>query len=118
MRQLDAAFTLLRRHPEIAPVYAGSYRRMLIRDFPYADLHAESVCIAGTFNDWHPNATPMVASIPGQWMKDLTLAPGTYEYCLIVDGHWKPDPRCEEKVENPFGGLNSVLRVPPSERRG
>ena len=86
--------------------------------FQYADPHAESVCIAGTFNDWHPNATPMVPSSPGLWMKDLTLAPGTYEYCLIVAGHWKPDPRCEEKVENPFGGLNSVLRVPPSERRG
>jgi len=25
----------LRQHPEIAPVYAGAYRRMLIRDFPY-----------------------------------------------------------------------------------
>lgn len=35
MRQLDAALTLLRQHPEMAPVYAGSYRRMLIRDFPY-----------------------------------------------------------------------------------
>jgi len=35
MRQLDAALTLLRTHPEIAPVYAGPYRRMLIRDFPY-----------------------------------------------------------------------------------
>lgn len=33
--KLDVAFTLLRRHPEIAPVYAGPYRRMLIRDFPY-----------------------------------------------------------------------------------
>ena len=35
MRQLDGALTLLRRHPEIAPVYSGPYRRMLIRDFPY-----------------------------------------------------------------------------------
>ena len=35
MRQLDAAFTLLRQHPEIAPVYAGPYRRMLTREFPY-----------------------------------------------------------------------------------
>jgi hypothetical protein len=32
---LDIALTLLRHHPEIAPVYAGPYRRMLIRDFPY-----------------------------------------------------------------------------------
>lgn len=35
MRQLDIALTLLRHHPEMAPVYAGSYSRMLIRDFPY-----------------------------------------------------------------------------------
>jgi len=35
MRQLDAALTLLRRYPEIAPVYSGAYRRMLIREFPY-----------------------------------------------------------------------------------
>lgn len=35
MRQLDAALGLLRTHPEIAPVYAGPYRRLLVRDFPY-----------------------------------------------------------------------------------
>jgi plasmid stabilization system protein ParE len=35
MRQVDAAFTLLREHPEIAPVYAGQYRRMLLRNFPF-----------------------------------------------------------------------------------
>ena len=35
LRQLDAAFTLLRQYPKIAPVYEGSYRRMLVRDFPY-----------------------------------------------------------------------------------
>jgi plasmid stabilization system protein ParE len=35
MRQLDAAFMLLREHPEIAPVYKGPYRRMLLRNFPY-----------------------------------------------------------------------------------
>ena len=27
MRQLDAVLTLLRQHPELAPVYAGPYRR-------------------------------------------------------------------------------------------
>ena len=35
MRQLDAAFGLLRQHPEIAPMYARPYRRMLMREFPY-----------------------------------------------------------------------------------
>jgi plasmid stabilization system protein ParE len=35
IRQLDFALTLLRQHPEMAPIYSGPYRRMLIRDFPY-----------------------------------------------------------------------------------
>ena len=35
MRQLDAALTLLRQHPDIAPAYSGRYRRLLMRDFPY-----------------------------------------------------------------------------------
>jgi 1,4-alpha-glucan branching enzyme len=86
--------------------------------FHFEDPRAESVCIAGTFNDWHPSATPMIPWSPGRWAKDLALAPGTYEYALIVNGDWKPDPACEERVDNPFGGLNSVVRVPPaSEQR-
>lgn len=35
LRRLDAIFTLLRQNPEMAPVYATSYRRLLVRDFPY-----------------------------------------------------------------------------------
>jgi hypothetical protein len=39
------------------------------------------------------------------------LTPGTYEYCLVVDGQWMPDPLARETVPNPFGGRNSVLNV-------
>jgi plasmid stabilization system protein ParE len=35
MHQLDAALTLLRQQPDIAPVYSDRYRRLLMRDFPY-----------------------------------------------------------------------------------
>jgi hypothetical protein len=35
----------------------------------------------------------------------------TYEYCLVVDGRWIPDPLARETVPNPFGGKNSVLKV-------
>lgn len=35
LRHLDAAFTLLRIQPEMAPVFAGSFRRWLLREFPY-----------------------------------------------------------------------------------
>ena len=42
------------------------------------------------------------------------MAPGTYEYCLVVDGKWMPDPLARETVPNPFGGSNSVLKVASS----
>jgi plasmid stabilization system protein ParE len=35
LQHLDAALTLVRQHPEIAQVYGGRYRRLLIRNFPY-----------------------------------------------------------------------------------
>jgi 1,4-alpha-glucan branching enzyme len=80
--------------------------------FEYIDCDAESVCVAGTFNDWHPGSTPLAHfRSRGVWVKDLKLPVGTYQYNFIVDGHWKPDPTCREMVENPFGGLNSVVHV-------
>lgn len=79
--------------------------------FEFTSPTAESVCIASTFNDWQPNATPMIVLNQGRWAKDLTLPPGAYEYCLVVDGQWKPDPQAAETVPNPFGGMNSIRRV-------
>jgi 1,4-alpha-glucan branching enzyme len=72
---------------------------------------ATTVRIAGTFNDWRPDATPMIAVGEGRWAKELVLPPGTYEYCVVVEDAWLCDPLAKETVPNPFGGLNSVLRV-------
>lgn len=72
-----------------------------------------NVCISGTFNDWHPSATDMIALGNGRWVKELTLPPGTYEYRLVVDGEWMADPQASECAPNPFGGMNSILRVLP-----
>jgi 1,4-alpha-glucan branching enzyme len=79
--------------------------------FEFASPTAESVAIAGSFNDWQPNATPMIALGPGRWAKDLALPPDQYEYCLVVDGQWIADPLAKETVPNPFGGVNSVLKA-------
>ncbi len=60
LRQLDVALTLLRRHPEIAPVYAGPYRRMLTREFPYGIFYQaqpEQIVIAAVTDlRQHPQA--------------------------------------------------------------
>jgi 1,4-alpha-glucan branching enzyme len=72
---------------------------------------ASAVAIAGTFNDWRPEATPMIALGKGRWRKELALPPGVYEYRLVVNGEWMADPLGQGTTPNPFGGLNSVLKV-------
>jgi len=72
---------------------------------------ASEVAIAGTFNDWRPDATQMVPLGGGRWLKELALSPGVYEYRLVVDGTWMADPRVRETAPNPFGGVNSILKV-------
>jgi 1,4-alpha-glucan branching enzyme len=79
--------------------------------FEYTHPTAMTVCVAGTFNNWQPEAKALHPSGGGRWLKETVLLPGTYEYCLVVDGHWMPDPSARETVPNPFGGKNSVLRV-------
>jgi len=77
----------------------------------FSHPEAAAVAIAGTFNDWHPAATPMVAMGAGRWLKQLVLPPGQYEYRFVADGQWMPDPLARAAVPNPFGGVNSVLTV-------
>lgn len=71
---------------------------------------AGTVAIAGSFNDWRPEPAELVAK--GKWVKELLLAPGTYEYLFVADGKWTPDPLANKAVPNPFGGVNSLLTVP------
>ena len=82
--------------------------------FEFTHPTAITVCVAGTFNHWQPEAKTLHSSGVGNWWKETSLAPGTYEYCLIVDGKWMPDPLAKETVSNPFGGRNSILTVASS----
>jgi 1,4-alpha-glucan branching enzyme len=73
---------------------------------------AKRVCVAGTFNDWQPDAAPMQPQADGFWTIELELPSGTYEYRFVVDGCcWCSDPKATDVVLNPFGDYNAVLRV-------
>jgi 1,4-alpha-glucan branching enzyme len=72
---------------------------------------ASRVLVAGSFNGWRPEATPLTPLGNGRWTGSLDVTPGKYEYLFVVDGSWMPDPNATESVANPFGGLNSVLTV-------
>lgn len=82
-------------------------------------LEARAVFLAGTFNGWNPQATPMVKGAGGIWSVAIDLKPGHYEYKLVVDGEWCCAPGCDgtnhdcpKCVPNSFGTMNRVVEVP------
>jgi 1,4-alpha-glucan branching enzyme len=77
----------------------------------FFDPKAKRVCVAGTFNNWRSDATPLKNSGAGEWAGQLMLKPGQYEYRFVVDGRWTDDPRTPQRVTNPYGQFNSVLTV-------
>ena len=73
---------------------------------------ASQVQIAGDFNNWQPEESPMEKiSDSGVWQTKMNLGAGRYRYRLVVDGQWQQDPYNEMTEQNPFGGLNSVVEV-------
>jgi hypothetical protein len=72
---------------------------------------AKTVFVAGSFNEWKPEKSPLILKGNGRWVGDLSIKPGRHEYLFVVDGQWLPDPNAKESVQNPFGGRNSILTV-------
>jgi chromosome partitioning protein len=73
---------------------------------------ARNVQIAGDFNNWQPQETPMQkVGDSGVWQTQLKLPAGRYRYRLVVDGQWQQDPYNELTEVNPFGEYNSVVEI-------
>lgn len=69
------------------------------------------VDLVGSFNDWTLGKYPLVRDENGVWSIQIRLAPGTYEYKYVYDGHfYEPDPE-QEQVANVFGSANNLLIV-------
>lgn len=79
--------------------------------FVVAAAGANSVRIAGDFNDWNPDRTPMQPLRDGAFFARLPLGPGRYNYRYVVDGHWMRDPANPRMEMNPYGEMNSVLEL-------
>lgn len=87
--------------------------------FVIAAPGAQSVSLAGDFNGWSRNATPLEdVDGQGQWSVTLPLTPGRHEYAFLVDGQrWMADPFAAE-ARDEFGQVSSVLRVGDDPVRG
>ena len=104
-------------------------------EFTYYDPAAFSVSLAGNFNNWDVNASPMVKDEEGTWRVVVQLAPGDYEYKLVVNGgNWTADPDNpnivgdygnsgitinedgEPVMEAPEGGIELISNTPVNSR--
>lgn len=76
---------------------------------------AKVVFVAGTLNDWKPDAAPLYPHLPnGTWTVMLPLPPGHHEHKFVVDGQWCCEREyrgCPKCVPNEFGTMNRVLEV-------
>ena len=77
-----------------------------------AEAAAESVAVAGDFNEWDVEKHPMKFDTKkGVWSKAISVKPGrAYEFRYFVDGaNWVNDEAAEALVATPYFSENGVI---------
>jgi hypothetical protein len=72
---------------------------------------AREVVLTGEFTGWAKDKLRLTKGADGDWTGSIDLAPGEYQYRLVVDGEWRDDPSAQARVPNDFGTTNCVLKV-------
>lgn len=72
---------------------------------------AKEVVLTGDFTQWAKDKVRLTPAAGGEWITMLDLAPGEYQYRLIVDGEWRDHSEATRRVANSFGTQNCVLIV-------
>jgi chromosome partitioning protein len=74
---------------------------------------AKRVQIAGSFNNWNPEAGSMVPdeSDGHLWRLKLPIPDGRHQYRYVIDGRWTADPANPTSLPNEFGETNSVVEI-------
>jgi len=110
-----AVALLLTRPPQASegarPMRVAAGDSVYVRFVLYAPT-ARRVAVAGTFNQWDQNASPLArVGAGGVWTITLALPQGHHQYAFVVDGaRWVPDPAAPG-VDDGFGRRNSMVAV-------
>jgi len=70
-----------------------------------------AVFLAGSFNNWAPNAITLEHIGDGFYTASVPLPPGRHEYKFVINGEWQIDDKCQQWVPNSSGTLNSMVEV-------
>lgn len=81
--------------------------------FYYHDDNAESVHLAGDFNNWSSSENQFFKNGDGLWHAEIKNLPSNkYRYKFVVNSAiWKEDTSNGMKEEDGFGGFNSILQI-------
>jgi hypothetical protein len=80
----------------------------MARFFLRGNKEAKKVTLAGSFNNWDPDALTMTRTDSG-WIASVNLVPGKYWYKFIVDGNWTIDTDNRNSENDGQGNTNSVF---------
>ena len=72
---------------------------------------AQHVSLIGDFNNWNPNATPMIRQPDGQWMASLELRHGYHQYAFLVDGKRVLDPNAAGRTRDSQNQPVSLMAI-------
>ncbi len=86
------------------------------RNFHHAKFYcsapeAQQVSLVGDFNQWDPNANPMIRQPDGQWLASLELNHGYHLYVFLVDGERVLDPKAAGRTKDAQNQPVSMLAV-------
>jgi hypothetical protein len=95
----------------LEPVAPRGHMPLRLVRFGYFKPEARDVHLVGSFNGWHPQATPMIRDSLGDWSVELELPAGEHRYRFFVDGEWRDDPTAQQTAQNPFGGFDAIMVV-------
>jgi hypothetical protein len=102
-------FTDLPLFPQFNISGLSGYRRVELKFFALSE-NPKTVAVAGDFSDW--NTLQMEKKDNNSWVITLKVKPGKYQYSFVInDEEWIPDPGSYRRIEDGFGGVNSVLVV-------
>ncbi|HWP40446.1 MAG TPA: hypothetical protein VNL70_05925, partial [Tepidisphaeraceae bacterium] len=85
------------------------------------DTRPQAVAVAGSFNGWSKDATPMTdPDGDGIYTATVKLNDGVTYYKFVVNGdRWLNDPASDRELEvdDTFGGKNSAVLIGPDIRK-
>jgi hypothetical protein len=106
------SLVLLRSTPvQHAVVAPGPTAQPVRVRFALVSKSAQNVSLAGDFNGWRTDTTPLQRGADGVWTVTVPLEPGSWSYSFVVDGVFVEDPLAETYRADGFGGRNAIVRV-------